>query len=80
MSMKITPKNGEVIFIESNRDWKSSKEKETNWISASYDDSEWKNVRGFGSPLRSKWGRLLRFTHLENGHPISIGTCFSGQT
>ena len=59
-SMKISYADGSEIILNSNSSWKSTADKPNkDWTNTGYDDSNWREVRNYGS---SNWGNLIDFT------------------
>jgi len=65
MAMKIIEQEGDTLLITSGKDWKSTDQQpEGNWTTLAFDDSEWKQVRDFGS---KHWDRLVELRFDQEG-------------
>lgn len=63
--LKLDYADGTSDTIASDRSWVSTKEVSSeDWKKGSFDDSEWEEVRRFGT---SAWGKMVNFTFDENG-------------
>lgn len=63
LALQLTYADSSVQIIHSDRSWKTSKDTTLlKWQTVAFDDSDWEQVRQFGSVDRSYWGKLLDFT------------------
>ena len=63
-AMKISYTDGSETILNSDTSWKSTANgQKEDWISTAYNDSNWENVRNYGT---SNWGKLIEFTFEEN--------------
>tara|TARA_R110002049_G_scaffold68159_1_gene176808 strand:- start:1490 stop:4327 length:2838 start_codon:yes stop_codon:yes gene_type:complete len=63
-AMKISYTDGSKTILNSDTSWKSTANgQKEDWISTAYNDSNWENVRNYGT---SNWGKLIDFTFEEN--------------
>ncbi|WP_339715278.1 DUF1549 domain-containing protein [uncultured Kriegella sp.] len=63
-SMKITYADSSDVIINSDKSWKSTAEEPNkSWTNVAFDDSEWAEVRNFGT---ANWGELIDFSFEEH--------------
>ena len=63
-AMKISYTDGSKTILNSDTSWKSTANgQKEDWISTAYNDSNWENVRNYGT---SNWGKLIDFTFEVN--------------